>query len=141
MIKRLLLICLVFLLMGCTEGPKEEYIGTEVSVDPSSIITMMKQKEDMFLVVTLSSCPVCAEYLKVLDELVKNYEVVVYHIVIDEYEDQYDELSQDYLDNLTDAPDSFFIVDGKIEDERVGFIQYRNLVDLLKENGLVEKND
>lgn len=130
--KKILLICLfVIMLVGCSTD--KDVLGNVIEVDPTMIISKMDDKEDFFLLVTLSTCPVCAEYQKVIDELVVNYPVDVYHIVIDNYEGEYDKLSDDYLNNLTDAPDTFFIINGEIVKEKVGFVQYRDLTVLLKE--------
>ncbi len=130
--KKSLLICLfVIMLVGCSTD--KDAIGNVIEVDPTTIINKMDDKEDFFLLVTLSTCPVCAEYQKVIDELVVNYPVDVYHIVIDNYEGEYDKLSDEYLNNLTDAPDTFFIINGEIVKEKVGFVQYRDLTVLLKE--------
>lgn len=129
--KILLIFLLLLMLVGCTSN--NDVSGNIIEVNPTTIMSKMDDKEDFFLLVTLSTCPVCAEYQKVIDELVVNYAVDVYHIVIDKYEGEYDKLSDEYLNNLTDAPDSFFIINGEIVKEKVGFVQYRDLTALLKE--------
>lgn len=129
--KSLLIWLFVIMLFGCSAD--KNVLGNVIDIDPTTIMSKMDDKEDFFLLVTLSTCPVCAEYQKVIDELVVNYAVDVYHIVIDKYEGEYDKLSDEYLNNLTDAPDSFFIINGEIVKEKVGFVQYRDLTALLKE--------
>lgn len=135
--RKILLICLLLsMLVGCTSN--NDVSGNIIEVNPTTIMSKMDDKEDFFLLVTLSTCPICAEYQKVIDELVLNYQVDVYHIVIDKYEGEYDQLSDEYLNNLTDAPDTFFIVNGEIVKEKVGFVQYRDLTALLKEYDFVK---
>ena len=135
--RKILLICLLLsMLVGCTSN--NDVSGNIIEVNPTTIMSKMDDKEDFFLLVTLSTCPICAEYQKVIDELVLNYQVDVYHIVIDKYEGEYDQLSDEYLNNLTDAPDTFFIVKGEIVKEKVGFVQYRDLTALLKEYDFVK---
>ena len=134
--KILLIFLLLSMLVGCTSN--NDVSGNIIEVNPTTIMSKMDDKEDFFLLVTLSTCPICAEYQKVIDELVLNYPVDVYHIVIDKYEGEYDQLSDEYLNNLTDAPDTFFIVNGEIVKEKVGFVQYRDLTALLKEYDFVK---
>ena len=134
--KILLIFLLLSMLVGCTSN--NDVSGNIIEVNPTTIMSKMDDKEDFFLLVTLSTCPICAEYQKVIDELVLNYPVDVYHIVIDKYEGEYDQLSDEYLNNLTDAPDTFFIVKGEIVKEKVGFVQYRDLTALLKEYDFVK---
>ena len=134
--KILLIFLLLSMLVGCTSN--NDVSGNIIEVNPTTIMSKMDDQEDFFLLVTLSTCPICAEYQKVIDELVLNYPVDVYHIVIDKYEGEYDQLSDEYLNNLTDAPDTFFIVNGEIVKEKVGFVQYRDLTALLKEYDFVK---
>jgi len=135
--RKVLIICLLLLmLVGCFAN--NDVSGSIIEINPTTIMSKMDDKEDFFLLVTLSTCPICAEYQKVIDELVLNYPVDVYHIVIDKYEGEYDQLSDEYLNNLTDAPDTFLIFNGEIVKEKVGFVQYRDLTALLKEFDFVK---
>lgn len=132
----LILLIMIFTLSGCAK--KTPVTGNVISITPSEIVSNFDNKEDFFLVVSLTTCPICAEYKLGLAELVKNYQVDVYVIEIDLYEEDFDLLSENYLDILTDAPDSFLIKEGNIVFEKTGFIQYRNLVNILKEHDFVK---
>ena len=124
------------MLIGCKTS--ENISGAIIEVNPTIIMDKMDSKDDFILLVTLSTCTICAEYKKVIDELISNYEVDIYHIIIGNFEGQYDKLSNEYLNYLTDAPDTFFIVNGEIVTEKVGFVQYRDLTTLIKEYKFAE---
>ncbi|MEA5027019.1 MAG: thioredoxin family protein [Erysipelotrichaceae bacterium] len=138
--KLLLLFSLLLICTGCAAATPEssENLGRIIELTPQEIIDKADSGETFFLYVTLSTCPVCAEYKNVTAEFIKNYDVTIYHIEIDSYTDEETAvLSSDYLDNLTDAPDSFVFVNGELKYEKVGMILYRNLKSILKEYGFV----
>jgi len=138
--KSFLIVLILLMCFGCSSQSKEpENLGQIIEVTPKEIMDKMDNGDTFFLYVTLSTCSVCAEYKNVVNEFIANYNVDMYHIEIDSYtQAETATLSMDYLDNLTDAPDSFVIVDGVINFEKVGIILYRNLKSALKEYNLVD---
>ena len=138
--KYLLMILILTMCFGCgTKTVEPANLGRIIDVTPQEIMDKMDNGDTFFLYVTLSTCSVCAEFKNVVNEFIANYDVDMYHLEIDSYtEEETATLSADYLDNLTDAPDSFVIVDGAINYEKVGIILYRNLKSALKEYNLVD---
>jgi len=136
-----ILLC-ILLLGGCSkpaDNPKDPAVlGEIIECTPQHVLNKIDNKDTFFLFVSTTTCPICKEYKNVIQELIINYEVDVYHLEADIYTEEEMMEVKERLDNLTDAPDTFIYVDGELEYEYVGIILYRNLKELLVEHEIIK---
>lgn len=122
-------LCLV-LLTGCFANK-----SGLVHVEAKDAVTAIENKDTMILLVGKTSCGACAEFQKVIDEFVKNYDIRITEIYLDEEEPVVDEQTKEesypniekleqYIGVVGATPTVFFIEDGVIKGTFTGSVSY-----------------
>lgn len=121
--KKILLIatCLLLVLSGCSfaGGGKVEFI----SID--GFETKMKEKETFILLITKDSCPHCEDLKEMLDDTINKHTAIIYNLKLDEssdenYNQNVEQLSA-YFDKPGRTPHTYFIDQGEVKDDLLGF--------------------
>lgn len=131
-----LLLCLAAL-TGCFPAS-----SGVVHAGAKEAVAAFESKDDMILVVGKSTCGACEEFQKVLDEIVKNYDIRITEVYMDDdptvdeetgetsYPD-YEELEQ-YIGVVAGTPTVYFVQEGMIKGVFTGSVSYdtfKNKVD------------
>lgn len=122
-------LCLI-LLTGCFSSKT----GL-VHVEAEDAVTAIENKDTMILLVGKKTCGACAEFQKVIDEFVGNYDVRITEVYLDEEKPVVDEETQEesypnnekleqYVGVVGATPTVFFIEDGVIKGTFTGSVSY-----------------
>ena len=117
-----LFLSVMLLMSGC--GNKDEYIR---STEPGKIIPItlseMEEKmnhEDSFAISFVTSyCMYCAQFHSIFDEYIKNHEVVMYQVMLDDEPTSAEEnrvLINKYFPEFSTTPGIFYVENGKEKD-------------------------
>lgn len=144
--KKILLVMMVGLvfLSGCTK--KEPFEPGKITYLSLEEYEEKIKTDDKFMVVIGNvDCSACKEFKSVLEELNANHSLEVFYVQIDnskwsdEDKDKLKELTNETYGFVVNATPTLFIVDQKeIKESKVGYLEYGKLLDMLKDNSLIE---
>ena len=113
--KKLVLgILLGLVLVGCSNQQ-----GKVIEINAQQCIEKFENKETFVFFITESECPRCKEHREELDLFLKENPLTIYMVVVDDDVnlDSFPQLQETYLDGIEFVPASFYVVDGKIENQ------------------------
>lgn len=131
----IMLVLSLLLLGGCGEKPSMKEIKL------TEFFKMMDNDKDFMVFFSTSSCSACAEYKLYVEEVVSNYQVTVYYVVLD-YEDTEDKetLVNDYIGLIEFTPTTYFIQSGEVVHKFVGTKTYRDLKNEMVKYGYIDED-
>lgn len=138
----LIALCMV-LLSGCFANK-----SGLVHVDAADAVTAIENKDTMILLVGKTSCGACAEFQKVVDEFVKNYDIRITEVFLDEEKPVVDEETKEesypnnekleqYVGVVGATPTVFFIKDGVIKGTFTGSVSYDTFKNKVEKYGFL----
>lgn len=130
-----LAILLLTVVVGCGKSSNLK------SISYSKLNKMLENEETFFFVVTKDGCSHCEAFVPVVEEVLKEYDLVGYNLNISEMNDSdYEEFYNTY--NVTGTPTTIFISKGKETSllQRIdGEVSKEKLISKLKANNYIEK--
>ncbi len=138
-----LLLCLAAL-TGCFPAS-----SGVVHAGAKEAIAAFESKDDMILVVGKSTCGACEEFQKVLDEIVKNYDIRITEVYMDDDPTvdeetgqktypEYEELEQ-YIGVVAGTPTVYFVQEGAIKGVFTGSVSYDTFKNKVDKYGFLKK--
>ncbi len=119
---------IAFALCGC--GGNENNVKNETTAEPGKVekittaqlVEKMNQKEDFALVFTQTTCGHCQVFLSLLDDYMKDHNVLLYDMVLDEEPDVDAALEQlkTVFPDFTATPDVYYVEKGVIKSRFLG---------------------
>lgn len=113
---------------------------TELTIDKA--IEKIENKEDFVLCISQTTCTHCNSYKPKLKEVGKNYDLEIFYIDIDKYEQEEINKFKKYLSFDGSTPVTAFIKNGQetTAGNRIfGAVSYEKIVKKLKSNGFISK--
>jgi len=133
-------VVLVVLLLVLTACKKEVKNGVE-KIKLQQFFEMMDKQETMVVYFGTSTCSACLEYKPNVEEVAKNYDIVIYYVELDaESKEDKERLASEYIDSLEFTPTTYFIQGGEVAHRFVGSKGYRDLKKELVDYGFIEEN-
>jgi len=130
----IILVVLVILLAGCKKISNIEEISLK------EFKTKIENKETFALYVGNKNCSHCVSYRPILEKVLKDYDITIYHIDNSKLsEDEYKEFKT-YI-NISGTPTIAFITDGQEEttlNRIVGETSRENTIEMFKTNGYIK---
>lgn len=111
-------------------------------------VSALESKDDIILVVGKSDCSACEEFQGVMDEIVKNYDLRITTVIMDDEEPvvdestnkktypEYEELEQ-YIGVVAGTPTVYFIKEGVIKGMFTGAVSYDTFKDKIEKYGFL----
>lgn len=133
--KKVLLVLLVFLLIGCSK------ITTYQTIKYSELESKMNNKDTFVLVIGSKECSACANYKITMEEVIKQYQLKIYFIDLADIETT-DRNKLNSKFSFAYTPTTVFIVDGveKTTSNRiVGTTTKSKIVDALTKEGYIKE--
>jgi len=128
-----LILILILVLVGC--GTRSNY----KSIKATEATAMLDNMDSIVLVIGLSSCAACRSYKPVVEELVKNYDIVIYYVELDtDNRTDVTNLINKHLIEALYTPTTYIFKEGVLVDSVIGDIEYRRLKTWLEGNGVIE---
>lgn len=136
----LALCCCLFVLSGCSGDDTKK--GKVVEIGIEDAFSKMDKKDDFLLLITRDKCKYCHLMHDMLNDTIADHNTVIYSVVMDDsttealYAD-FDKLKT-RLDKPGTTPHSYYIKDGIVEKDMIGFDEDEPLAfwTWVKENGL-----
>lgn len=131
----LLVLCTFTLLIGCT---KKDNNLKDISY--KELNEKIANNEEFFFVVTQDGCSHCEEFVPILEEVLKENNVIGYNFNLTRLsEEEHDKFKEEY--NVEGTPTTIFIKDGKevsIMQRIVGSLSKEKLEQKLKNSGYIK---
>lgn len=107
-------------LCGCGSGNSNETTkepGKVVEITTDQLLTKVNEKEDLAVVFTQTTCGHCETFLKMMDNYMRNHNVVLYNMVLDKEADVDKALKKlkEVFPEFTSTPDIYFVEKGEIK--------------------------
>lgn len=111
-------------------------------------VSALESKDNIILVVGKKECSACEEFRGVMDEIVKNYDIRITEVYMDDEEasvdedtnqksyPEYEKLEQ-YIGVIAGTPTVFFIEDGVIKGMFTGSVSYDTFKDKIEKYGFL----
>lgn len=139
--KIILSLCCAFMLVACF--PSKSGL---VHVDAQDATKAIENKETMILLVGKSDCGACATFKEVIDEFVKNYDIRITEVYIDDEKEEdengnvihpnYDKL-EEHIGVVGGTPSVYFIEEGVIKGTFTGSITYESFKTKVEKYGFL----
>ncbi len=111
-------------------------------------VSALESKDNIILVVGKKECSACEEFRGVMDEIVKNYDIRITEVFMDDEEvsvdedtnqksyPEYEKLEQ-YIGVIAGTPTVFFIEEGVIKGMFTGSVSYDTFKDKIEKYGFM----
>lgn len=103
----LLISIIIFLIIN-----NSNYKGELKEITWANVQKKIEKKEDFVLVLSQTTCSHCAQYKPTLKEVTKNYEVTIYYLDYDKYDEEEIKEILNTLNYDGDTPTTFFFKEG-----------------------------
>lgn len=136
----LALCCCLFVLGGCSSDDTKK--GKVIEIGIEDAFSKMDKKDDFLLLITRDKCEYCHLMHDMLNDTIADHNTVIYNVVMDDSTTE--ALYADFnklktrLDKPGTTPHSYYIKDGNVEKDMIGFDEDEPLAfwTWVKENGL-----
>jgi len=143
---------IAFALCGC--GGNGNSVDNETTAEPGKVekittaqlVEKMNQKEDFALVFTQTTCGHCQAFLSIMDVYMKDHNVLLYDMVLDEEPDVDAALAQlkTVFPDFTATPDVYCVEKGEIKSrfwEEYDSLDESTFHDWVKKYGLMKQSE
>ena len=133
-----ILMVMGLLLTGCSSKKEINYIKLDEYVEK------INNDSDYVVVVGRIDCGACVAYKPILEEAVSSKNLALDYVEIndswsDEDRTRLLEETQNAFDfNLTGTPTTLIVKDNKLVEKVSGYLEYKNMIEILKEHDVVE---
>ena len=136
--KKVLLV--LFVLLSLTACNKKFSKGEVVTAYADEVLEKLENKESFIVYVGYDDCQSCKEFKPILNQLIENYDITIYYLPTDDKqtEDQLNEIQYNYFYRMYWTPTTYIVEDGEVLAIKEQLIEYKELVEWLKEYGKIE---
>lgn len=133
-------VCLLVLLLLLTGCNKKFTKGEVKTAYADKVLEMLENDESFIVYIGYEDCPTCQQYKPILQQLIENYDVVIYYLPTDdkETEDQLNEIQYNYFYRMYWTPTTYIVENGEVVDMKEQLIEYDDLVKWLKDYGKID---
>lgn len=124
---------LALVLAGCSSSKKK------AEITGKDLLEKVEAKETFVGYIGTTTCSACIAFKPIVKELMKNYDVTIYSVMLDEVTDEEVKNQIIALANLKVTPTIFVIEDGEVTKTYEGVLEYRDLKKMLVDNGFLEE--
>lgn len=129
----LFLIAVSILTTGCAKKNQGELLYTTAE----DVLIRMENKETFVVYLGTTTCSFCIKYKVELEDVVKNKNVTIYGVMINEGNTANNQILQDRFE-LSGTPQTYWVVNGVKTDTLVGYVSASEVVAWLDENKIGE---
>lgn len=126
-------IALTLVLAGCSSSKKT------AEITGKDLLEKVEAKETFVGYIGTTTCSACIAFKPIVKEMMKNYKVTIYSVMLDQEQDE--ELKKQIVEliSLSVTPTIFIVEDGEITKTYEGVLEYRDLKKMLVDHGFLEK--